>query len=330
MVEVAGEALPLVEAVNVSKVFSQRPGLYRAQGTRFVRAVDRVSLRIGRGEIVGLVGESGSGKSTLGRLLIRLENPTAGRILLEGNDITKARGRKLRKERRQMQIIFQDPASSLNPRYTVRDTLEEAILAHRWSVSRREINARLATLLAMVGLTVADLDRYPREFSGGQRQHIAIARALAVEPRFIVADEPISALDLTNQAQMVNLLEKLRKELGVSFLLISHDLDVVAYLCSRVAVMYLGRLVEEARTEEVFRNPRHPYTKALVAANLSPDPDSVNKPLLLPGEPPSSVDPPKGCHFHPRCPHSEARCELVEPRTREVADQHFVKCHFDL
>jgi oligopeptide transport system ATP-binding protein len=321
---------PLIEAKRISKVFPVRPGLYGASEKRFVRAVDRISLAIGQGETVGLVGESGSGKSTFGRLLIRLETPTGGTVHFNGIDITQLRGMKLRLKRHLMQMIFQDPSSSLNPRFTVRETLTEAIRAHHHGLNKRDLNARIAMQLQMVGLTVSDLDRYPRELSGGERQRIAIARVLAVEPQFIVADEPISALDLGSQSQIVNLLDDLRRELHVSVLLISHDLDVIRYLAGRVAVMYLGRIVELASTKELFLLPRHPYTRALIAATLSPDPDSKQKPLILTGDPPSPQDPPKGCHFHPRCPHAETRCKIVEPKPREISSGHYITCHFDL
>lgn len=329
MNDLAPQKSPLVIAREVSKLFPSRPGLQSHSLGRYVRAVDRVSLQIESGEIVGLVGESGCGKSTLGQILIRLETPTAGSVLFNGEDITHLRGRKLRLLRQSMQIIFQDPASSLNPRFTVRETLSEAIRVRHKRLSNRLINVRLAALLQMVGLATSDLDRYPREFSGGERQRIAIARALAVDPAFIIADEPISALDLTNQAQIVYLIEELRTEVGVSFLLISHDLDVIQYLCSRVAVMYLGRIVEMASTEDLFARPRHPYTQALMSASLSLDPDAKKKPLILPGDPPSAQDPPKGCHFHPRCSRSETKCTLLEPELREPAPGHYTKCFFD-
>ncbi len=320
---------PLVESREVSKVFAQKAGIVQIN-RRFVRAVDRVSLSVDRGQIVGLVGESGCGKSTLGKLLIRLENPTHGSVLFNGADITRLKGAKLRRQRRQMQIIFQDPASSLNPRFSVRETLVEAIRAHRRWLSRKELESRLAVLISMVGLTPAVLEKYPREFSSGHRQSIAIARALAVEPRFIVADEPVSALDSASRAQIVNLIETLRNELDVSFLLISHDLDVIQYLSSRVAVMYLGQVVETADAKTLFREPLHPYTRALVAANLSPNPSSAKRPLILPGDPPSPLDPPSGCYFHPRCPHADVQCKLLQPETRETAPGHLLSCHFDL
>ena len=321
---------PLIEAETVSKAFAQRAGVTANLGRRFVHAVDRVSLFIDEGEILGLIGESGSGKSTLGRLLICLEPPTAGIVRFEGKDITKLRGRKLRRQRRMMQIIFQDPGATLNPRFTVRETLEEAIRAHRKRVTKREMTTRIAALITMVGLTGNALDRFPKEFSGGHRQSIAIARALAVEPRFIVADEPVSALDSSSRSQIVDLIDNLRDELKVSFLLISHDLDVIQRLANRVGVMYLGRVIETGRTEEIFKTPRHPYTRALVSANLVPEPDHAKSLVILPGEPPSPLAPPKGCHFHPRCAHADVKCRLVEPETREIVPSHYVKCHFDL
>ncbi|MCP4675383.1 MAG: ABC transporter ATP-binding protein [Deltaproteobacteria bacterium] len=327
MAESREQPPPLVEAREVSKIFSSRPGLHSSAKKRWVRAVDRVSLSVDQAEIVGLVGESGCGKSTLGKLLIRLEMPTAGAIFYNNKNIAKMRGKELRKTRRSMQIIFQDPASSLNPRFTVRDTLAEAIRVHHRRIEKRDLNVRLATLLQMVGLPVSSLDRHPREFSGGERQRVAIARALAVEPRFIVADEPISALDLTSQAQIVQLIDDLRKELDVSFLLIAHDLDVVQHLCSRVAVMYLGRIVEIAHADDLFLGPQHPYTQALIASTLSTDPDDREALHILPGDPPSPQDPPKGCYFHPRCPLADTHCRLIEPQMRASEPGHFTKCH---
>ncbi|HUT77564.1 MAG TPA: ABC transporter ATP-binding protein [Polyangia bacterium] len=330
MVDADQERSLLAEARDVTKLFAAHSGL-RALGDqrRYVRAVDRVSLAVHRGEALGLVGESGCGKSTLGRLLIRLERPSAGQLFFEGRDITRLRGRTLRKLRQRMQIIFQDPALSLNPRFTVRETLDEALMAHGGHADFRRRSAHLAALLGMVGLSVEALDRLPQAFSGGERQRIAIARALAVEPRFIVADEPISSLDLASQAQIVDLLAGLRRELGVALLLITHNLEVLRDLCDRVAVMYLGRILEIAEPRTLIARPRHPYTHALVASSPVFDPLVRRKLFVLAGDPPSPMDPPKGCHFHPRCPHARMQCRLLVPPMREPAPGHFTKCHFD-
>jgi oligopeptide/dipeptide ABC transporter ATP-binding protein len=294
-----------------------------------VRAVDGVSFDLYPGETFGLVGESGCGKSTLGRVLIRLETPTAGQIVFDGQDITRLRGGKLRKRRREMQIIFQDPASSLNPRLRIRTALEEAVRTHRGRVSARQMNAHLAALLAMVGLPVEALGRLPREFSVGERQRISLARALAVEPRFLVADEPVSALDAASRVLLSALLANLQRELGVALLLISHNVELVGQLSHRIAVMYLGRVVEIAATDRLLGTPRHPYTRALLASVLTREPGAFRPPAVLHGDPPSALEPPKGCHFHPRCPHAEMPCRLIVPLTREVEPGHFCMCHFD-
>jgi oligopeptide/dipeptide ABC transporter ATP-binding protein len=330
MADAPKSAAPLVEAREVSRIFAAKSGVSALAGTRYVRAVDRVSLAIERAETVGLVGESGCGKSTLGRVMIGLERPSAGSVVFDGVDLTALPARKLRRSRRHMQIILQDPASSLDPRYTVRDTIAEALRAHHSRLPRRKLAANLAALLDMVGLPLASLDRLPHELSNGERQRIAIARALAVTPRFIVADEPVASLDVATQAQIVGLLADLQRELGVAFLLIAHDLDVVRFLCRRVAVMYLGRIVELAPVDALFDRSRHPYTRALMAAVLSPDPDLRREPVLLHGDPPSPLEPPKGCHFHPRCRHAQVRCSLLGPDLREAAPGHLVACHFDL
>ena len=330
MTDTDKKELPLSEAVEVSKMFSTRTGLYSRSGKqRYVRAVDRASLSIDVAETIGLVGESGCGKSTFGRLLIRLETPTDGIVRFDGEDISTIRGGRLRKKRKQMQMIFQDPATSLNPRFTVKETLSEAIRAHRGRVSNRQLNGHIAVLLNMVGLPLSSLGRQPREFSGGERQRIAIARALAVEPRFIIADEPISSLDLTSQDHITDLIDNLRRELKVAFLLITHDLEIVRTLCSRVAVMYLGRIVEVADTDKLFESAAHPYTRALISSTLSRDPDIKQVLKVLPGDPPSPMEPPGGCHFHPRCPYAEMQCRLISPEPRETALGHTVRCHFD-
>jgi oligopeptide/dipeptide ABC transporter ATP-binding protein len=321
---------PLVEAKEVTKLYYASPGLWAAGGRRkYVRALDRVSLAVFPGETVGLVGESGCGKSTLGRLLIRLETPTAGQIAFDGQDITRLRGGKLRRRRRDMQIIFQDPASSLNPRLKVRTALEEAVRTHRGRVSARQMIAQLGALLEMVRLPVEALGRLPREFSVGERQRISLARALAVEPRFLVADEPVSALDVASRAQLSALLVNLQRELGVAFLLISHDVELVGRLSHRIAVMYLGRIVEIAPTDRLLDAPRHPYTRALLASVLSREPGAFRPPAVVHGDPPSPLEPPKGCHFHPRCPHAEMSCRLIVPLVREVGPGHLSMCHFE-
>jgi len=278
---------------------------------------------------VGVLGESGCGKSTLGRLLIRLETPTAGQIMFGGKEITRLRGGKLRRARREMQIVFQDPSSSLNPRFTVQSTLEEAVRAHRGGISPRQMNAYLVALLSMVGLPLAALGRLPREFSVGERQRISLARALAVEPRFLVADEPASALDAAGRAQVSALIERLQRELGIAVLLISHDVELVGQLSRRIAVMYLGRIVELAPSALLLGAPLHPYTRALIGSVLAKEPGAFRAPLSFRGDPPSPLEPPKGCHFHPRCPHAEMVCRLIVPLSREAQPSHFTMCHFD-
>lgn len=322
--------VPVIEAQSLTKLFSIGPSLLARRDSRFIRALDGVSLRLGAAETVGLVGESGSGKSTLGRLLVWLDKPTTGRVLFEGKDLSALAPRHLRRERRAMQIVFQDPTSSLNPRYTARDTLGEAVETAFFELPVRDRLARLGALLAMVGLDVSALDRYPREMSGGERQKVAIARALAAEPRFLVADEPVASLDMSTQTQVLDILQQLRERFGMSLLLISHDLDIVRYLSDRIAVMYLGRIVEEGPTESLFTDARHPYTRALIASTLGHDPDIRKKFVVLRGEPPSPLSPPPGCHFHTRCSHAQARCRLLVPEARRIAADHDVRCHFDL
>jgi oligopeptide transport system ATP-binding protein len=293
-----------------------------------VRAVDGVSLDVMPAETLGLVGESGCGKSTFGRVVLRLLDPTGGKIVFEGRDITSLPQRELRPLRRQMQIIFQDPYSSLNPRMTVRATIGEAMRIHGLSKGGTEEEQKVAALMKRVGLRPEQMSRYPHEFSGGQRQRIGIARALAVEPKFIVADEPISALDVSVQAQIVNLMRDLQEELGLSYLFIAHDLSVVEYLSHRVAVMYLGRVVELASAEALYDAALHPYTKALLSAVPVPDPDRKSERIVLEGDVPSPMDPPSGCHFHPRCPIAEkGLCDREAPVLREISKGHWASCH---
>ena len=318
---------PIVRAESLSKSFRGRSrGLGR--GHAELRAVDAVTLDVMPGETLGLVGESGCGKSTLGRLLLRLHDPTSGRVFFEGQDITSLSQSALRPFRRKMQIIFQDPYSSLNPRMTVQAAVSEALRVHGMVSSASEEQQRITALLERVGLRPEHMRRYPHEFSGGQRQRIGIARALAVSPSFIVADEPVSALDVSIQAQIVNLLGDLQEELGLSYLFIAHDLHVVEHVSRRVAVMYLGRVVELASSEQIYQRPRHPYTEALLSAAPEPDPAARKRRVLLQGDVPSPLDPPAGCAFHPRCPIVEkGLCDRELPALRMVQPGHEVACH---
>jgi oligopeptide/dipeptide ABC transporter ATP-binding protein len=319
-------AAPLVQADRLSKLYPVPGGVFGK--TRFVNAVDGVSFYVRRGETLGLVGESGCGKSTLARALIRLVEPTLGRVFFDGKDITRMPAPELRALRRRMQIIFQDPYASLNPRMTVRDIVGEGIAIHRLARNRKEAGERVAEVLSKVGLAGEMMGRYPHELSGGQRQRVGIARALAVDPEFIVCDEPVSALDVSVQAQVMNLLEALQDDLGLSLLFISHDLRVVEYASHRVAVMYLGRIVEVGPAEAVAQARYHPYTRALFGAMPSLDADGKKR-LLLQGEPPSALDPPPGCAFHPRCPRAEkGKCDVETPELEELipGTHHRVAC----
>jgi peptide/nickel transport system ATP-binding protein len=303
----------LIGTESIAKYFPIRTGVF-GMTSRFVRAVDGVSLRVRHGETMGLVGESGCGKSTLGRLMLRLLDPTFGRVIFEGRDITRLSQRALRPLRRRMQIIFQDPYSSLNPRMTVREIVGEAIRIHKLAKTRVEEEACVVQLLEKVGLRTDAMDRYPHEFSGGQRQRVGIARALAVQPEFIVCDEPTASLDVSIQAQIVNLLVSLQETMGLSYLFVSHDLAVVQHVSHRVSVMYLGRIVEQASAEALYAEPRHPYTRALLEAAPQPDPERKRMRLVLKGDVPSPIDPPSGCAFHPRCPRAIAgTCDREAP-----------------
>ena len=301
--------MALLEVENLKVYYPVRGGWFRPK--RFVRAVDGVSFSIEAEEIVGLVGESGCGKSTLGRALVRLEKPVAGRVLLNGRDLGSLKGQALRRERKHFQMIFQDPYGSLNPRLTVFSALDEVLALH-FKLPRGERRERAARLLDRVGLSAEALDRYPHEFSGGQRQRIGIARALAAEPALIVADEPVSALDVSVQASIINLLEEIRSETGTAFLFIAHDLAVVEHISSRILVMYLGKVVESAPARELVRRPYHPYTKALLSAVPTID-QTGRKRIVLPGDVPSPLDPPTGCPFHPRCPEAREQCRIALP-----------------
>ncbi len=317
---------PLLRVQGLTKHFPVRRGvLQRVTGA--VKAVDGVSFDIAPGETLALVGESGCGKTTTGRAVLRLIEPTAGAITFDGVDVRALRGEALRTLRRRMQIVFQDPFGSLNPRMTVGAAIKEGLLVHHLAQGA-EADARVARLLDEVGLRAEYANRYPHEFSGGQRQRIGIARALAVEPSFIVCDEPVSALDVSVQAQVVNLLRDLQRERGLAYLFIAHDLAVVAHMADRVAVMYLGRIVELTTRAQLFATPRMPYTKALLSAVPVPDPTVRRQRILLPGEPPSPANPPSGCVFHPRCPHpqKDAACTQLVPPLEEKAPGHFVAC----
>ncbi len=315
-------ASELLRIEDISKRFAVRD---RFKKKKWLSAVDKVSLRIEKGETFGLVGESGCGKSTLGRTILRLIEPDGGKIFYDGEDITSA---DMRRYRRRMQIIFQDPEGALDPRMQVRDIIREALTANGFSGGKAEQYARVNELLKTVGLEETHALRYPEEFSGGQQQRIGIARALAVKPEFIVCDEPVSALDVSYQAQIINLLEQMQRELGLTYLFIAHDLSVVHHISHHIGVMYLGKLVETGTSDDVVRRPAHPYTQKLLSSVLIPDPEhSRTGTGVLSGEVPSVIDPPAGCRFHPRCPFADDRCAASEPELRQIEPGHFCACH---
>ena len=319
-------AAPLLEVRDLKKHFPIRKGLLR-RVSGHVQAVDGVSLSLRRGETLGVVGESGCGKSTTGRLILKLMDPTSGTIRLDGRDITRLAPQELRRVRRQMQIIFQDPYSSLDPRQSAGSVVAEPMVVHR-TAQGQELESRVEDLFKRVGLRADDMRKLPAAFSGGQRQRIGIARALALNPSLIVCDEPVSALDVSIQAQVVNLLMDLQDELGLSYLFIAHDLAVVHHISHRVAVMYLGRVVEFAGKHDLFAEPLHPYTQALLSAIPIPDPTARRSaPIVLKGDLPSPSSPPKGCRFHTRCPYAFDRCRTDDPAYREVRPGHFAACH---
>jgi peptide/nickel transport system ATP-binding protein len=314
------QAAPLLSVQGLKVHFPTGP----SRNAPVVRAVEDVSFDVPRRAIVGLVGESGSGKTTTGRALLRLIKPTAGRVVFDGQDISGLDEARMLPWRRRMQIVFQDPYASLNPRMTVAEIIGEALDTHKLAQDRRD--ERIRELLERVGLNADHRKRYPHEFSGGQRQRIGIARALAVEPDFIVADEPVSALDVSVQAQVLNLLQDLQRDLGLTMLFVAHDLAVVDYLCDEVVVMYLGRVMERGPTRLVYESPRHPYTQALLSAAPVPDPRAPRQRILLKGEIPSPMNPPSGCVFRTRCPHAEARCAEATPPQRDLGQGHYAAC----
>lgn len=316
---------PFLKVEGLTKKFPIKGGFFSRE-IASVKAVQGVDLEIKKGETLGLVGESGCGKSTLGRCIIRLIEPSAGKIILEGQDITTLEGEQLRALRRKMQIIFQDPYASLNPRMTVGSIIGEPLVIHNLFDSKGDRQNRVKELLQTVGLRPEHINRYPHEFSGGQRQRIGIARALAVEPQFIVCDEPVSALDVSIQAQVINLLMDLQQKLGLTYLFIAHDLKVVEHISNRVAVMYLGKVVELADADELYRHPQHPYTKALLSAIPVPDPRKKDQRIILVGDVPSPINPPSGCHFHPRCPSAIGDCKVTCPSLRETRPRHDTSC----
>ena len=314
----------LVEVKNLVKYFPVRGGLLQ-RVVAYVQAVENVSFSIREGETFGMVGESGCGKTTIGRTILRLIPATSGSVLYNGQDVFKANARELKALRRDMQIIFQDPFSSLDPRMPVGESIGEGLLVHGMRNPKERFDIVISTL-RKVGLEDYHARRYPHEFSGGQRQRIGIARALALRPKFIVCDEPVSALDVSIQAQVLNILKELQQEFNLTYLFIAHNLSVVEHISDRIAVMYLGKMVELAKREDLFRNPLHPYTQALLSAIPTPEPDLKRKRIILKGDVPSPLRPPSGCRFHPRCPVAIDKCSKQEPEFREAAPEHWVAC----
>ncbi len=318
----------LLDVRNLKMYFPVTSGMLFQRTVAHVKAVDDVSFTVRRGETLGLVGESGCGKTTTGRCILQLYKPTGGEVIFDGQDLTKLGTRQMRAMRREMQVIFQDPYSSLNPRMTAGNIIGEPLIVHGLVSGKAEYREKVSDLLQNVGLNPYMADRFPHEFSGGQRQRIGVARALSVSPKFIVADEPVSALDVSIQAQIINLLEELQEQFNLTYLFIAHDLSVVRHISDRVGVMYLGHMVEIADRNEVYRDPLHPYTKALLSAVPIPDPilDAERERVLLTGEVPSPLNPPSGCVFHPRCPIADYTCSQVTPELREIGTDHWSAC----
>ncbi len=317
---------PLLQVVNLKKHFPIKSGILQHTVGQ-VRAVDGVSFAVNEGETFGLVGESGCGKSTTGRAILRLIEPTDGSVIFDGKEITTLSRANMKKMRGQMQIVFQDPYASLNPRFTIRQTLEEPLITHKTHPSAAMRLKRIAELLEIVGLSPSRMNRYPHEFSGGQRQRIGIARALAVNPRLIIADEPVSALDVSVQSQVLNLFDDLQKQLHLTYVFIAHDLSVVRHISDRIGVMYLGKIVEMTTSDLLYQEPLHPYTQALLSAVPIPDPEAKRDRIILQGDLPSPANPPKGCPFHTRCQHVMDICKTVAPEFIEVRPNHFTSCH---
>ncbi len=314
----------LVEVKELKKYFYQGSGPFKKKEA--IKALDNVSFYIKRNEILGLVGESGCGKTTCGKLILKIINPTSGSIYFDGHDITNLKQKEMEEYRKKMMIIYQDPYGSLDPRMTIGNAIAEPMEVHKLVSTKEEKENRIVELMEKVGLTHDQINRYPHEFSGGQRQRIGIARALATNPTFIVADEPVSALDVSIQAQIINLLKDLQKDFGLTLLFITHDLSVIKYTSERIAVMYAGRLVELASKQELFSFPLHPYTRALLSAIPIPDPERQTPYIPLTGEVPSLIHPPTGCRFHPRCTEAKPECSKLEPELREIRKGHFVSC----
>ncbi len=316
---------PLLEVKNLKTYFPIKGGIF-SRTIGHVKAVDGVSFTINKGEVFGLVGESGSGKTTIGKTILRLVQKTEGEVKFKGKDVYSLSKDELRKHRPNMQLVFQDPFSSLNPRMRIGEALGEPMLAHGLA-TKENVREKVIEVLELCGLAPYHIDRYPHEFSGGQRQRIVIARAMVLNPEFIVADEPVAALDVSIQAQIINLFSELQEKKGLSYLFISHDLSVVEHLCTKIGIMYLGTIVETAPRDELFTNPLHPYTKALLSAVPIPDPTVKRERIILEGDIPSPASPPSGCRFHTRCPFATDVCKKTIPEFRNVGDNHFVSCH---